>query len=80
MTAFEITLICIILYILDWVFILKHWDENDQKPKTAEEWFGATVLSFLIGLLIFIIGTIIYFVIQGLSQVDWHSYFTQKIL
>ena len=80
MTAFEFTLICVILYILDWVFILKHWDIDGTKPKTIDEWLGATVLSLLLGLLIFMIGTIIYFVIQGLCQVDWYSYFTQKIL
>ena len=80
MTAFEITLICVILYVLDWVFILKHWDKDDQKPNDVNEWILAFILTLCLSVFELLIGYLIYLAYLGLSQVDWHSYFTQKIL
>lgn len=80
MTAFEITLICVILYVLDWVFILKHWDKDDAKPNNFTEWTWAFILTLCLSAIELLIGYLIYLAYLVLSQVDWHSYFTQKIL
>lgn len=80
MTAFEITLICLILYILNWIFILKHWDINGQKPNNFTDCTWAFILTLCLSLSELLIGGLIYLAYLGLCQVDWNSYFTQKIL
>ena len=35
MTAFEITLVCLILYIIDWIYILKNWDNKNHSIKSV---------------------------------------------
>lgn len=78
MTAFEITLVCLILYIIDWIYILKNWD-NKKLPHGFEEWLLAFVISLLIACILVVIGFILIIIIKGLFNIDWHAYFTQKI-
>lgn len=75
MTGFEITLGILILYIIDWIFIIKYFD----KPDSFESFMLDFLLSILIGFLIGIIILILYLAIDGLCHVNWHAYFTQKL-
>lgn len=75
MTGFEITLVILILYIIDWIFIIKYID----KPDSFESFMIDFLMSIFIGFFVALIILILYIAINSLCHVNWHSYFTQKL-
>ena len=75
MTGFEITLGILILYIIDWIFIIKYID----KPDSFESFMLDFLLSILIGFLMGAVILLLCLSINSLCHVNWHAYFTQKL-
>lgn len=75
MTGFEITLGILILYIIDWIFIVKYF----EKPNSFENFMFDFLLSILNGFIIGAVILLLYLTIDSLCQVNWHAYFTQKL-
>ena len=76
MTGFEITLGILILYIIDWIVIIKYIGE---KPDSFENFMFDLLLSVLSIMLIGIVIILLYLAIDSLCQVNWYAYFTKKL-
>ena len=76
MTGFEITLSILILYIIDWIVIIKYIGE---KPDSFENFMFDLLLSVFSIILILIVIILLYLAIDSLCQVNWYAYFTKKL-
>lgn len=75
MTAFHITVIAIILFLI--IFFILIYREG--LPHGYDEWIAAIALSVVTELVIIIIGSLIGAVIYALWHVDWYGFFHDKL-
>ena len=75
MTAFHITLIIVILFIIIFGILLY----KEGFPNDLEEWIGGIMITFLLEALIIMICLLIGIIIYRLYQVDWYGFFNDKL-
>lgn len=75
MTAFHITIIVIILFLVTF-FILIH---KEGLPYGYEEWIAAIGLSLMIELIVIMIGVAICTLFYRLYMLDWYGFFHDKL-
>ena len=80
MTGFDILLCGVIVFMISWIIAIKY----TGKPQDAEDWLGSVVLALLIILITVICIILIYLIcvmIWGIfTSINWHNFFTQKVI
>lgn len=75
MTAFHITLIAVILFIV--IFCIMIYQEG--LPDDFVEWIASITLSIMIEMIVIMGGALIGAIIYGLLHVDWYGFFHDKV-
>lgn len=75
MTAFHITLIIVVLFIVIFGII----SYQDGFPDDIEEWMGGIALTLALELLVVMICALIGAIIYALCHVDWYGFFHDKL-
>lgn len=75
MTAFHITLIAVILFIV--IFGIMLYQEG--LPDDFVEWIAAITLSIMIEMIVIMGGALIVAIIYALWHVDWYGFFHDKL-
>lgn len=75
MTAFHITLIAVILFIVIFCILL----HQEGLPHGYEEWIASIGLSIMVEILVIMVGALIGAIIYALWHVDWYGFFHDKL-
>lgn len=85
MTGFDILLCGIIAFMISWIIAIKKFL---GKPQNGEDWLISIILALLIILITTLCIILIYFIcvmtwgiIYGIfTSINWHNFFTQKVI
>lgn len=81
MTGFDILLCGIIVFMISWIIAIKKFI---GKPQEVDDWLGSIVIALFI-ILITTVCIILIYLIGGMiwgifTSINWHNFFTQKVI
>lgn len=76
MTAFSITILLIILFIISFICVIK----IDGWPFDIEDWIDGILMSIMIEVMIITVGIMLYGIWHLLYHLDWYGFFHDKVI